>query len=335
MILKTLTPVHVGSGDIYTPIEFAVKNGEVYILDSERVLEQVDKKGHDLMKISKEIGMGGNIEDYVDVIGDFTIFSAPLVGELKRREISRNISSGGRLYIPGSSIKGAIRTALLWQAVKNDRNLLNYSISLMEGAVKNNKRISVKILRSLDDRLEARVFRKKKDDPKYDLMKGIVVRDSGFFDTRKFYEVKVLGTNLSAVVECIDCENKTEVEIKVDELKINSVDGKLDFDQIIDACRNFSKEVVNVELNYKYSDVTKKEFKKVLNANGMILRIGWGTGWYSTTIGTLLVKHEKFNDLRKKLKLGRKPGTGMVSRRFPATRRITADGKPLGWIEIR
>ena len=83
--------------------------------------------------------------------------------------------------------------------------------------------------------------------------------------------------------------------------------------------------------------------------NETVLHIGWGGGWYSTTIGMLVEKHSNFttgvkasprywrldrHTIRSKFRLGNKPRSRDYSINFPKTRRITIEGEPLGWAKI-
>ncbi len=269
---------------------------------------------------------------------NFKLYDARLVGSVAS-EISEQIKSGRKPYIPGSSIKGAIRTAILWHIVKNDRSLLNFAIKCLEDLAKG--RITPKALKMADDRLEKRVFG---EDPRKDFMRALKVTDSTSFGKLAVYEVKILGSSVRGVcVECIDDNDKAEVKIEIDENVLTDVEiaskleryGLNDVDRIVEITREFSLSLIEKELSYDYDDRTKSVFKSIKSCKGMLLRIGWGTGWYSKTIGLLLETHPKFDTLRKKIGLGRSPRTGRVSGVFPKTRRVTVDGKPLGWIEIK
>ncbi|AIG97432.1 CRISPR type III-A/MTUBE-associated RAMP protein Csm5 [Archaeoglobus fulgidus DSM 8774] len=346
--IETLTPVHVGSGDKYLAVDFTILDGKVIFIDIPKIFEWLAERGDNPFKVAEKIAKGDlRVEDLVDPYS-FKLKEVPFTGEKRRREILRHIHTAGKLYIPGSSIKGAIRTVLLWKAVKEDTKLLNFAINTIKEETRK-QRVSANLLRRLDDKLENRVFRdsnldkkpvKKPGDPKNDLMRGLRVTDTTSFKKQRVYEVNVLGTDLSILAECIDAGDVAEVEINIDEFTVSYLNEKLDFDDVVEASMDFARELVQKELEYKrYSKETKQEFKNLLKSRGLILRLGWGVGWYSTTIGMLLITHPEFENpskycLRKKLGLGRKPRSMRTSRNFPATRKVTSDGKPLGWVAI-
>lgn len=341
MKLEILTPVHIGSGDKYLAMDFVIKGNKVVFIDSMKFFEEIEKRGLNPIEIAKEIGKGEkSIEDYVENLLSIKMKEVPFNGRTPRKEILMHIKSHGKPYIPGSSIKGAIRTAILWKEIKDNKNLLNWIFNHIENELRKKQYLQRKDLTRLDDKLEEKIFRKanlveKKDDPKNDLLRAVIISDSTFLDSYSIYQVNFLGMrNFSVLVECVDPEQIAEVKTNIDKFILYYLNQKLDYDCILSATREFAEKIVEIEINRNYPEKTKHEFKNVLKSKGIILRVGWGTGWYSTTIGTLLKTHPKFEGLRKKLGLGRNPRTRRFSRDFPLIRRITSDRRPLGWISI-
>jgi len=337
MKIEILSPVHVGSGEKYTAIDFTITDGRVIFLDISRVFQELERRGEDLVKVADDVGRGRlGVEALIEDIGELKRREVPFTGVRRRREILKHIQSAENLYIPGFTIKGAIRTAILWKAVKDDHRLLEWTVEYLKNQIRKGERLDP---RKLDDKLEAKVFRSsellKNDDPKNDLLRALRVTDSNFFRKSRVYEVKFLSMrNFSVLVECIEVGDSAEVEIEIDEIILSYLGQKLDFDDMMNATREFAEEIVNAEVMRSYPERTKNEFRDVLKARGLILRIGWGIGWYSTTIGTLLRTHREFEDIRRGLKLGRGPRSKRLSRNFPVTRRVTWDDRPLGWVSV-
>ncbi|MBE8540204.1 type III-A CRISPR-associated RAMP protein Csm5 [Geoglobus acetivorans] len=341
MRLEILTPTHIGSGDKYLAIDYVIKRDRVIFIDSMKFFEEIEKMGFDAVDVASKIGRGEkSIEDYVSNISKIKVREAPFFGRFARKEILMHIRTCGKPYIPGSSIKGAIRTAFLWKEVKENRSLLDWTIHQIKNELRGKRYLQRKDLTKLDDNLERKVFRKtnlsgKDGDPKNDLLRALRISDSAFFDSCSVYQINYLGMrNFSVLAECVDSGQKTEVEIDVDEFTLQYLNQKVDLDSIASASREFAEEVVKAETSRGYPEEVKREFRNVLEAKGIILRIGWGTGWYSSTIGTLLKTHPEFEGLRRKLGLGRNPRTNRFSRNFPLIRRVTSDNKPLGWVSI-
>jgi len=342
--VRTLTPVHVGSGDKYLSLEFELYENKVIFLDVEKIFEDLAEKGEDLLKVAEEVARGEKLASLVDT-SRYRVRETPFTGKHSREEILKHIQTSGRPYLPGSSIKGAIRTVLLWKAVKDDPSLLDFALKSIKNKIEKN-RINAKLLRSLDDELENRVFRRskivnRKGDPKNDLLRALRITDTTPFRKVRVYEVDVLGTELSLLVECIDSGDEADVELAVDDFILNCMHGlNLDLDHVAEASREFAAELIRVEkgrlkeFEAKECLTELKVLESEIKKNSIILRLGWGTGWYSTTIGTLLKTRKEFESLRRRLGLGKKPGSRGVSRNFPVTMKVTSDGKLLGWIKI-
>lgn len=326
MKIKTLTPVHIGSGDRYMGLDFIIKGNKVIMLDLPNLFRKLEEDGKNVMKIIGDLrSKKTEVEDLVEDVESFKLKEIPFEGENKR-EILKHVQSLGKPYIPGSSVKGAIRTALLWKAVRDDQRLLNWTLNYIKNL---RGRINP---RKVDDALETKVFRLSgllnRDDPKNDLLRALKVTDSGFFENVKIYEVKYLNArSLSVCAECIDAGDSAEIDVEVDEIVLSYLEQRLDFDGVKEATREFARAIVDAELARAYPERTKREFRNVLNNRGILLRIGWGIGWFSTTIGTLLKSHPDFEEARRKLRLGR-------GAHFPVTRRVAWDDRPLGWVSI-
>ncbi len=338
--VKTLTPVHVGSGDRYLAVDFVIMKDKVVFIDPLKFFEEITHKSYDLVNVAREIAEGKSIGDFIEDISKLKTGEVPFIGKKKRNEILEHVKCCGMPFIPGSTIKGAIRTALLWKAVKDDRSLLDWTIKHIKNVAGKRRYIKREELKRLDDALESKVFRKSSKDPKNDVLRALKVTDSTQFHRKVVYEIKFLGMgNFSQLVECINFNDSAEIEMQIDKCVQEFMDLKLmgqriDLDTVREAAKEFAEEIVKTETKRNYPEKTKEEFRKVLRAKGIVLRIGWGIGWYSTTIGTLLKTHPDFESLRRKLGLGKNPRFKRFSRNFPVVRRVTCDDKPLGWVAI-
>ena len=154
MEIKTLTPVHIGSGNKLTRVDFIVRNGKVIVLDAPKLFRALEEKGCNVMNIVNELSYR-SLDDLAKDFGldaiDFRLYEVKLTGSIG--EISEQIKTRGRAYIPGSSIKGAIRTAILWHILKNDKSLLNFAVKCVEELTK--RRITNKTLKMADDKIES------------------------------------------------------------------------------------------------------------------------------------------------------------------------------------
>lgn len=128
--LTTLTPLYIGAGQeaIWSPYSDFIQVGEkLYLMDSKKLTKVVTEKGL-LNKFTQQIygtmNASGtrsefNLRRFIEFELEENIeyFAQKILpvrgGEIKRATVRQCIKSGGRPFIPGSSIKGAIRTAIL------------------------------------------------------------------------------------------------------------------------------------------------------------------------------------------------------------------------------
>ncbi|NLA93843.1 MAG: type III-A CRISPR-associated RAMP protein Csm5, partial [Bacteroidales bacterium] len=129
IIIETLSPIHIGSGDLLqNNTDFVVskhgKESYIYVTEEAKILELIGSEHIDnwLLSIEKK-------ESTVDLVKRYAPKSSPAdysqrqissyAADIKANEtLKEAIHNGqGLPYIPGSSIKGAIRTAILTSLV--------------------------------------------------------------------------------------------------------------------------------------------------------------------------------------------------------------------------
>ncbi len=368
MELEILSPVHIGNGHELTVLDFVpLEDNTVVVLEVERLFQRLVEEGIDEDEILNEILNiknhpnryiwkrylnEGNIKPL-----DFARYRLRAVGGLgpESSRIREFIKSRGRPYIPGSSVKGSIRTAVFYEVMKDRlRELDDYLYEL----TKSEKKVSPK---RADDELEKLVFGREKNryEPKRDPMRALVVRDTPGFGLKhlRAYRVSTVSgrQEIRQYVEGVD-NLRLPVEVYIDGevlrnglrhgifngLLAGMIRGKEDFeDLIMKALNDFSKAVIKFETDKEqigkygsYRREVERFYRELERVEGHKLRIGWGSGWYSMTLGALFYKSVFFDDIRRKFKLGRKPGSWKLSNQFPKTRRV-ADNRPMAWVVLR
>ncbi|MBF0242174.1 MAG: type III-A CRISPR-associated RAMP protein Csm5 [Desulfamplus sp.] len=125
-----LTPVHIGSGDEIDPFSYVIRDGQLHIInlidwiadypEKDELLSLMEKDSFSAIrtfiaknyktaiydKISIPVDSDKLFEDYDKAINLQNAANQVLVNSMTRNEVD------GFAYIPGSSIKGAIRTAI-------------------------------------------------------------------------------------------------------------------------------------------------------------------------------------------------------------------------------
>ncbi|ALK04998.1 MAG: type III-A CRISPR-associated RAMP protein Csm5 [Methanosarcina flavescens] len=382
--IKLLSPLHIGNGNELKMIDFYLdkKEGKIKFINFEKFIEYCIEKNIDLTKEMQNhryyTGRDFSITKFMDENrinpNSFTSYAVSAKIEERNREsefaIKEFVKCGGP-YLPGSSIKGAIRTALMWKCLNERSDGLKIVQNGLKTWLKKN-RITGRDLKSLDNNISEIVFGK---DPHSDILR--ILRPSDTKPIGKNHlevsEIKIIGNSqeIPIYVENLKAGSELFFDVVFDEYLINQNEGKPDFKEhpcikymnaqaICEVCNEFSRKVIEKNLEYMWEnyqcDSAVDEFDMLWNEatnckeNEAILHIGWGGGWYSTTVGIIIEtlpgfttplkgdpKKWKFenNTIRHSFSLGKKPGTYQFSSSFPKTRRVTLEGKPLGWVKIQ
>ncbi|OAA84797.1 type III-A CRISPR-associated RAMP protein Csm5 [Clostridium ljungdahlii] len=248
-------------------------------------------------------------------------------------EINTCIKSKGIPYIPGSSLKGGIRTAVLYNEIdKND--------------LVGKKKIFSKEYVGQD------IFRKYPKRVQEDIFKNLIIRDTDIDANVKtsIYEARSIN-----IYKDINCE-KLNLDMKI---LLESIDQKQTmYSQMILKNKIFTKEDLFYKINDFYEKVINRELKEILKVrfneknvlineyalllekirmfkkdnNGFISRVGKLKGFFSNTLAAELSDNEIYSlvvNLRKKRKKGEFPTTKWV---------ISSDNDikgTFGWIEVK
>ena len=145
MRLRVLSPLHIGNGNRLTPVDIYPTKDRVYVLDIEKLFNDLQRLGVDLEEIlallknppGEHYVWKGYIEEYHLNPADYALYSLPVFGEPGKTSMQINefIKSNGRPYIPGSSLKGAIRTAVFYKVLRECRSVHKIE-SVMEESMK-------------------------------------------------------------------------------------------------------------------------------------------------------------------------------------------------------
>ncbi len=139
--LIPLFPIHIGTdkAEVLSPLTdyFVDRNGNVCYVDHRKLEKFLASRGRDLISRFVDIvqKQDPNARDKYTVYNflrdngedpyEFVLRRVPVScpDELKTQQIYQTVKNDTRPYIPGSSIKGAIRTALLFHRIKGDSSL--------------------------------------------------------------------------------------------------------------------------------------------------------------------------------------------------------------------
>ncbi|HOJ19697.1 MAG TPA: type III-A CRISPR-associated RAMP protein Csm5 [Ignavibacteriaceae bacterium] len=178
----------------------------------------------------------------------------------------------GRPYIPGSAIKGAIRTALLYHALKyykvngvsneatqiiNDINqhLVNLDKKL-ESA--NNEKEKQRLKKDFLKELELLVFQSNRPDAKKDFLRCIKVKDSRFLDRLQKKDVFVTTANKS-----FSSINTMQQGESIGEIRLMLGKPTICFkDKIFSVSKNMLNDKIDLLIKNEGKSVIIKEYEK-------------------------------------------------------------------------
>ncbi len=243
--IKTLTPVHIGTGKKLGTLEFFNNYRISYDKLFELISEEKQEEFFTWLDQDPKLTV-------VDIQRKFSIKPQEIIKKCGLysfsgsfpKEVNEGIKdSEYKLFIPGSSLKGSLRTALMYKVLNGKSNnsfLSNFLDELKTEAQNcrgNNKKVK-DLLKNADKKLEQEVFicgvfKEKNnkteivyDDQKYDLMKLIKISDSSSVSTKddgEITELQVYALNkvpahkhFKTYTESIKDNVKLEFDISVD-----------------------------------------------------------------------------------------------------------------------
>lgn len=369
--LQTLTPIFIGSGYKYSFSEFIAPKAKLKNGESVRLLRRInfdmyytslsdDDKDNFLNSVS---GYNFNLNDFVkNETNDKKIHNKfKRYDSINRtsnnfpNEVSEHIRTIDELFIPGSSLKGAIKTALFYDNVSREDFK---EIMWMIKSRGNNKNF---INKGAYSRFENNIFSTKKGKAaQFNISKFLHVSDSNSIKLGNIDEVitikakknpwegfeqhKIRGNNVSNFLETIPnkrlfrCKITTNFdEITYKRLNLNDKSHMINIKNIKNAIYNFSNDFINHELEFygNYGDDGLVNFYKQLNKINSkeepLTKIGSGSGFLQTTIG-LKIKNEDprlFEEIRK-------CGFRSYPYEYPKSRKIVKKTNyPLGWVKLK
>jgi CRISPR type III-A-associated RAMP protein Csm5 len=355
--LTTLTPLHIGSGNEYQPdFEYLYFEQErkVAVVDAEKVLDIlgadnlhqwvacIDNK-QPLMPLLRSRKNGMLAED---------VAMRPIPAKhTPTRTIREQLHSGnGSALLPGTSLKGAIRTALWAELMLDNTKLAKDKRNLGNEDRRGGFRWS-------DQPLSKLFFG---NDPNHDIFRLLQVGDAEFASTavyqtdvinKKHNNTWDLKREVRQCVEAIPAGATSTAEIRFNELlsqraksQFNRNASKLELTQLFPLINRHTKRLVEDEADY-WEDTAGnpepledfvEEMINIVDAieacqpSECILRTGWGSGFRSMTGDWHGAMTD--DDYERLLKSVRPRHS--VDLIFPKSMRFVKGGMPMGFVKL-
>jgi len=357
--IEVLSPVHIGSGrpDLVDDLDYVTAK-QIYVIDQEQMLAALPPERWAQAEEAAPLSQLLSAAEYAP-FARYTL-NDPAGGGRVPRIIEHIKDVRGRAYIPGSSLKGAIRTSLAWSMLRDSGK------PVRSRELGRNPRFA-------DDPLEAEFFgrraKSERVDPNRDVLRALHVADSralspegglelaqvSLYSLRGaperaqlrskgdqwsfFVEVLTPGTMLQTSVRLDDFLLQPEIARHVGMMgKQSWVRGWLTY------CNAFSQTVIAHESDFyekhaipkvrAFYDKLARQAEAAEPGRECLLQMSWGAGWVSKTVGIAL-DDTTLAEIRDRYRLGRRRDYPI----FPKSRRLVERGNvaemPMGWVRLR
>jgi len=334
---KTITPLFIGNGENIKHNEHYFTQNELILLDYDLLCEEISKKENALSiakKINELIRKSRN-DSNTRITKSFKEILQEVIPslDLKKFEIKKIISKttagqnqilnfinqNNKYYVPGSSIKGSIRTSMI----------CNYYLK------KNNL---IKNLNNLD------LFLRESTN----MMRGLQISDSKIIGDDNFEFNKIIRYNIKNNKKMpnylILMKAGTNFEFQ---LKTNKQILGYDEKELLSIVKEHSKILINYELENPYNK-NKEFYKKLLrliNEDNTLINIGGHSGFIIKTIYAIAWNNKiNFNELKRELlkylkkRIQRRIKKSLINSKkyfdFPRTKE-TLNNEQLGWVLLQ
>jgi CRISPR-associated protein Csm5 len=364
--LKTITPVSVRDGGILSSIsDFFIENSKVYYINKNKLNEfftikpemidrYIDLTLNKIDNNRADIDVKKDILQNLMKVNPYDYVYEPLacygLENNSKIQINTIIKSAGKPFIPGSSIKGSIKTALLYDWLMNDEEGKKWLISFVK--ILDSKDLKKdKIFKDVDKLLKKYAI--KENENKEEFVKLFKISDTDSTVVQNIGIYKTAKIHLTNKSKQGMIPNVTEAILPNIELNFCYHNEVTQFDKITQTVNKFYSDVLKYEEDIiqntyegiipnnmynkvldHYEDLSEK-FEYNTNKN-IYLRIGSGKSNFNNSIGLTIYandlskKKELFNKFRKIFNIGEED-----SHFFPLTRtNIVFNNTQPGWVEF-
>jgi len=321
--LTPLTPIHVGTGESLEPFEYVVAGDTLYrfTLDDFLLALDRDDQARFVEVVERSVPATRRfVSEHVDVavrVARFTTSVSPaaralydgrMEGGVAHPEVFACIRTGDLPYVPGSSLKGALRTALLYHAMEKDNPARD--ARKLEQAVFGFRTVQQDPFRA---------FKVGDGEPLEGRTRVRAVAVNTQRAGRWSEDVAVLVETVpGALSDAIEVASRHAVTFDADFYRYHERAFRFSPGAVLAACRDFYGTHLAAERDYTrdlpqtaaaYDALAARA--ESLPDHACLVRLAWGSGRDGTTVAYAL-----------------------RDARTPASRRLTADGFPLGWAEL-
>ncbi len=372
-LIEVLTPVHIGSHEgAFTTYDYVLRGGNLYVIHQGKLAEFLDKrqKIEDFTREVEKRGKNFDIGNFLDSLGvteshlkEMSRYSISAEKRKGLRQLQPHIRDArGRDYIPGSSIKGAMRTAYIYKSLKTMREERRDEfkkfieqifdvVKKMNSTQTKKKRRDRWLFKKLEQELmQGFTLCDSSDSPSYspnkDVLRCLHVTDAYPLESR------VAAINAKVLDKTHDYKFSEESPLYLEAIVSGTYRFEISWDEwlagqfldknrnnikfekifpsgiqdIVSACREFVTDQIKKEEEFFGSCLGGERIRKSLvGLEGRAnFRLGWGSGLIGASISMLLPE-----SLKQKIR-NTYPLFSRYDRRvkdFPKSRRVVFEGQ--------
>lgn len=363
LTITTLSPVHIGSGSrLLRDFDYVVQQGKTWVINETTLIEAAMGRQQDYNRL-----LAGSAASDLFKPGDFhpdsDLFRYVMPGtptaQKRGSEIQAQIKNPwDQPYIPGSSLKGALRTALAFVGWNQRDKTFRWEHLNEKGGA---KFVGLSMERQVLNAADVRSGR----EPNHDLLRALQVSDSAPDTQRRLrlYNIQVLTGNKPG--SPISLEGIPKDVVFSASLTLDGFLRQPERAQELGWEKDQMTWIKNlpIAVNLFTESRLKAEYERWRTVEGplrgfykdlvgrlmaldqkteFMLQLGWGGGWDSKTFGAVLTqdpvlfyrvvkRYEKQMDRQQSFKQGD---------RYPKSRRLVVNdqgvpARPLGWVHVR
>lgn len=352
-----LTPIHIGSGAQATrDVDFLYfdKLGKASIVDADKVLAILGEEnvGQWTTCIENRHGFFQLLSSRKKDLTPTDVAARTLTvrhpGLHEKNELKEQLHTGmGVPLLPGSSVKGAVRTALFAYFIRQNKG---NDVRIRQNLINYRRQFS-------DTQLIRKYFG---EDPNHDMLRLLKIMDATFPETECFRSETVnqkrngweIDLRFTQFLEAIPAKTTGSLAFQFDETTERNA-RKMNFfrqdtallrpEKLFPIINSHTLDLIDRELNYwveenepdvldTYLDKLREigEQIRTLRPDECILRLGWGTGFRNMTGDWHInMTDGDYYDLVRELRPRHSQDLP-----YPKTLRILKDGRPLGFVKI-
>lgn len=367
--VQVITPLHVGTGEtLVRDLDFTVQGSDVLVVDGGAVLADLPpEEWHRLGTLP--LGQLAAPEDlarharYRVALAGIAGGAAATIQEL--HPFIKDVH--GRPYLPGSTLKGALRTALA----------VVLALAAERGAEWVERQLRMVLQTESRREFAAQAMERELfgPNPNRDLLRALrpsdLHGDGDGLTAAALHVVEVGVSTLSGraeggpriYVEALPAGTRLTGTLTIDEFLFSDTARELGWRQggkreallgVVHAARELGRRLIERERHIFRSGAVAGQYDtltrwlNVLDESSCLLWLGWGTGWTAKTLGELLLDSPSFEAVAARFRPRRgrqsasqdadKQGGDVPGRPFPASRRLALQrGEPfipLGWVRL-